>query len=363
MINMRIKKVLKTLEDNGYDAYIVGGFVRDYVNGCESFDVDIATSAKPKEIKDIFSLSNGSEDTYGSISFKDNLYNYDITTFRRDITYVNRKPENYDFIESKEEDVLRRDFTINGLYMDYTGKVVDLVGGIDDIKNKTIRVIGNMNEKMVEDPLRMLRAIRFAALLDFELDKELFLYIKQNKILIKSLSYERKKSELDRIFKCKNYAKGLKLIKELDILDVLDISFDVVSPCTNHLGIWAQIEYNKAYPFNKSEKNIIECVKKIIKYSVIDNIVLYECGLYPCIIASEILGISKSYISDMYKNLPIYSSKDVCINGNDIIEILKIQPGKKVKNIMNDIEVNILNNVLNNTYEDVKKYILENWRK
>ena len=65
----------------------------------------------------------------------------------------------------------------------------------------------------------------------------------------------------------------------------------------------------------------------------------------------------------MYKNLPIYSSKDVCINGNDIIEILKIQPGKKVKNIMNDIEVNILNNVLNNTYEDVKKYILENWRK
>ena len=136
MINMRIKKILSTLEENGYDAYIVGGYVRDYVLGNETFDVDISTSAKPKEIKEIFDLTSGSVDTYGSISFKDSLYNYDITTFRRDIKYVGRKPVAYDFIESKEEDVLRRDFTINGLYMDSTGKIIDLVGGIEDINKK-----------------------------------------------------------------------------------------------------------------------------------------------------------------------------------------------------------------------------------
>ena len=79
-----------------------------------------------KKIKEIFDLTSGSVDTYGSISFKDSLYNYDITTFRRDIKYVGRKPVDYDFIESKEEDVLRRDFTINGLYMDSTGKIIDL---------------------------------------------------------------------------------------------------------------------------------------------------------------------------------------------------------------------------------------------
>ncbi len=362
MINMRIKKVLSTLEDNGYDAYIVGGYVRDYILGNETFDVDISTSAKPKEIKELFDLTNGSEDAYGSISFKDSLYNYDITTFRRDIKYVGRKPVDYDFIESKEEDVLRRDFTINGLYMDSTGKVIDLVDGINDINNKVIRVIGDINEKMVEDPLRMLRAIRFASKLDFELEENLYRYIKLNKQLISSLSYERKKSELDLIFKNNNYEKGLALLKELDILDVLEINYDVVVPCSNQAGIWAQIEYNNNYPFPKSERKIIECISKILKYGTIDNITLYECGLYPCIIAGEILGISKSYISDMYKNLPIYSGKDLKFSGIDVMKTLDLKPSKKVKDIIKDIEMCVLTNTLKNDYEDIKQYIIKNWR-
>ena len=362
MLNMRIKKVLSVLEDNGYDAYIVGGYVRDYIIGRETFDVDISTSAKPKEIRELFNLSNSNVDTYGSISFKDSLYNYDITTFRRDILYVNRKPIDYSFIESKEEDVLRRDFTINGLYMDKSGKIIDLVDGIKDIKDKTIRVIGNINEKMVEDPLRMLRAIRFAVELDFCLNDDIYKYIKQNKQLIASLSYERKKAELDLIFKSKNYIKGLSLIKELNIFDVLEIKYDTLIPCSNYLGIWAQIDYISKYPFTKNEKKQIENIKKIIKYGAIDNITLYECGLYPCIIAGEILGISKSYISDMYKNMPIYSIKDLKFNGDDIINTLKLKKCEKIKDIIKDVELNILNNTLKNEYEEIKKYILENWR-
>ena len=362
MINMRIKKILSTLEENGYDAYIVGGYVRDYVLGNETFDVDISTSAKPKEIKEIFDLTSGSVDTYGSISFKDSLYNYDITTFRRDIKYVGRKPVDYDFIESKEEDVLRRDFTINGLYMDSTGKIIDLVGGIEDINRKIIRVIGNMNEKMVEDPLRMLRAIRFASKLDFELEESLYRYIKQNKQLISSLSYERRKSELDLIFSSNNYEVGLTLLKELGILDVLEINYDKVKSCSNKAGIWSQIEYNKNYPFPKSERKIIECVNRILKYGTIDNITLYECGLYPCIIAGEVLGISKSNISDMYKNLPIYSCKDLKFSGIDVMNVLKLKPSKKVKDIIKDIEINVLSNEIKNEYEEIKQYVIKNWR-
>lgn len=362
MINMRIKKILSTLEENGYDAYIVGGYVRDYVLGNETFDVDISTSAKPKEIKEIFDLTSGSVDTYGSISFKDSLYNYDITTFRRDIKYIGRKPVDYDFIESKEEDVLRRDFTINGLYMDSTGKIIDLVGGIEDINRKIIRVIGNMNEKMVEDPLRMLRAIRFASKLDFELEESLYRYIKQNKQLISSLSYERRKSELDLIFSSNNYEVGLTLLKELGILDVLEINYDKVKSCSNKAGIWAQIEYNKNYPFPKSERKIIECVNRILKYGTIDNITLYECGLYPCIIAGEVLGISKSNISDMYRNLPIYSCKDLKFSGIDVMNVLKLKPSKKVKDIIKDIEINVLSNEIKNEYEEIKQYVIKNWR-
>lgn len=359
---MRIKKVLTKLEENGYDAYVVGGYVRDYILGINSYDVDISTSAKPMEIRQIFNLNNSTLDTYGRICFKDNTFNYDITSFRRDVLYENRKPVYYDFIESKEEDVLRRDFTINGLYMDKTGKIIDLVDGIKDIKSKTIKVIGNIDLKMTEDPLRMLRAIRFASNLGFSLEENLYFYIKKNKQLIHTLSYERKKSELDLIFKSKNCQYGLELISKLNLLDVLDINYDTILPCSNYLGIWAQMEYSREYSFSKSDKKIINSIKKIIEYSTIDNIILYQFGLYPSIVAGEILGISKSYISDMYKNMPIYSKKDIKINGSDIISILKIKPGETLKNIILDIELNILSNKLDNNYESIKKYLLENWR-
>lgn len=362
MINMRIKKVLTELEKNGYDAYVVGGYVRDYVLGNESYDIDISTSAKPKEIRSIFNLSNSNDDTYGRICFKDSLYNYDITTFRRDVKYVNRKPTYYDFIESKEEDVLRRDFTINGLYMDSSGRIIDLVDGLKDIKEKTICVIGNIDAKLKEDPLRILRAIRFSSNLGFKLDEKLFNYIKQNKQLISTLSYERKKSELDLIFKSKNYKEGLKLLKELNLLDVLEIDYDQVLNCSNYLGIWAQIEYNCNYPFNRMERKIITSIRNILAYSTIDNYSLFQYGLYPSVIAGEILGISKKYISSVYKNMPIYSRKDIKIDGNDIMKILHIQQGMKLKNILLDIELNIINNNLENEYTILKNYILKNWR-
>lgn len=362
MINMRIKKVLSKLEQNGYEAYVVGGYVRDYILGIETFDVDISTSAKPKEIRHIFDISSCNEDTYGRICLKDNLYNYDITTFRKDIKYENRKPISFDFIESKEEDVLRRDFTINGLYMDSSGKIIDLVNGIEDINSKTIRIIGNIDEKLKEDPLRILRAIRFASSLEFNLEKNLYNYIKQNKQLLHTLSYERKKEELDLIFKSKNYLNGLNLIKELDLFDALEISYDKISLCSNYLGVWAQIDYSSNYPFNKNERKIISSIKRIVNYATIDNILLFEYGLYPSIIAGEILGISKSYISDMYKNLPIYNSRDINISGDEIIELLGIKPGKRVKDILIDIELNILNNKLENKKTEIEKYILENWR-
>ncbi len=362
MMNMRIKKVLSKLEDNGYDAYVVGGYVRDYLLGIESFDVDVSTSAKPKEIKEIFELSGGCDDTYGRICLKDNLYNYDITTFRRDIKYLGRKPINYDFIESKEEDVLRRDFTINGIYMDSNGKIIDLVDGIKDLNSKTIRVIGDVKTRLTEDPLRILRAIRFATSLDFKLEEKLYAFIKQNKHLLHTLSYDRKRSELDLIFKSKNFLKGLDLIKKLNLCDELEIHYDNVVYCSNYLGVWAQIDYSSNYNIQKSEKKIINSIKRIISASVIDNITLFECGLYPSIIAGEILGVSKSYISDMYKNLPIYSIKDIAITGEDIINILNIEPSKKVNDILIDIELNILNNLLENKFDVLKKYILENWR-
>ncbi len=362
-MNNKIRNVLTKFEENGFEAYIIGGFVRDFLLGICSYDVDIATNAKPKDIKDIFDLNNSNDDNYGSFRLKDSLYNYDITTFRKEIKYENRRPVDYKYIDDVKEDTARRDFTINSLYMDSNGEIYDIVGGRKDLENKIIRVNGSINDKMIEDPLRMLRAIRFASLLGFEIEANLFNYIRQNKQLIRTLSFTRKKEELDRIFKSQNKMTGIELIKKLNIEDVLDIKIpENILFSNNALGIWAQIEASSKYHFSNSELEKIEKIKKVLNYGIIDNVVLYEYGLYVCVIAGEILGVSTGDISTLYKNLPIYSQKDICIDGNDIIEILHIEPSEKIKSIIFDLEINILNNNIKNEYDELRKYIIDNWR-
>lgn len=363
VVNIKIKNILLKLEEKGFKAYIVGGFVRDYLLGKASYDVDIATSATPKDIKKIFDLNSGTDDNYGSVYFKDSLYNYDITTFRSEKKYENRKPVEFEYIDSLEEDVKRRDFTINALYMDSNGKIIDLVGGRQDLEDKIIRIIGDIEGKIIEDPLRMLRAIRFSSLLEFTLDSNFYNYIRRNKQLIRTLSFSRKKEELDAIFNDQNKLRGINLIKDLGIEDELEIKIpDNIKIVDNKLGIWAQITYSDNYQFKNNDTSKIEDIKKVVSYGIIDNIVLYECGLYVCMIAGEILGIPMSYISDIYKNMPIYSVKDIALNGNDIMELLGLEPSEKIKDIIFDLEINILNNKIKNEVEELKGYLLRIWR-
>ena len=247
--------------------------------------------------------------------------------------------------------------------MDSEGNIIDLVEGQKDIENKTIRVIGDIEAKMIEDPLRMLRAIRFSSLLEFEMDANLYNYIRRNKQLIRTLSFTRKKEELDAIFNDQNKLRGISLIKDLGIEDELEIKIPKdIKIVARELGIWAQITYSTNYQFKNNDLSKIEDIKRVVSYGIIDNIVLYECGLYVCMIAGEILDIPMSYISDIYKNLPIYSVKDITINGNDIMEILHLEPSEKIKDIIFDLEINILNNNLKNEPEELKAYLIKNWR-
>ena len=362
-MNNKIRNVLLKFMSNGYKAYVVGGYVRDFIMGKESYDVDICTNAKPKEIKELFELNNSTEDNYGSMQVKDSLYNYDITTFRKEISYRDRKPVEFEYIDDIDEDIIRRDFTINAIYMDIDGNIYDPYSGKEDIKNKVIRLIGSTQDKLTEDPLRILRAIRFASILDFSLEDSLFNYIRTNQQLIRTLSFNRRKEELDLIFKGPHTDKGLALIKDLSIMDELEINIGDNVVCTSDpLGIWAQIEYSDEYSFTKSDIELIKSIRKVLEYGIIDNVVLYQYGLYPCILASEILGINKAYVSDIYAKMPIYSSKNIKINGDEIISLLGVEPGEIIKDIIFDLELNILHNELENSEEAIKEYLLKNWR-
>ena len=265
-MNDKIKNILQKLIDKGFSAYIVGGFVRDYILGLETYDVDIATSATPKDVREIFDLNNGNDENYGSIYIKDKLYNYDITTYRKELKYENRRPVEYEYIDSIHEDIQRRDFTINSLYMDLNGHVYDEVDGEKDLENKVIRMIGNINDKMIEDPLRLLRAVRFASTLNFKLEENLKNYIKQNTQLLRTLSYTRKKEELDRIFSSTNSLIGIELLQDLKMTKDLEINIpNNLVATTSAIGIWAQIEVLGDYQFSNQERDCIDKVKSIIK--------------------------------------------------------------------------------------------------
>ena len=173
-----IKKILETLENEGYQAYLVGGYVRDYLLGVTSFDVDIATDALPKDIHRIF---NSSKNNYGSVNIKVDKLNVDITTFRKDLNYVNRRPSKVVYINNLKEDLERRDFTINAICMNKNGKIIDLLNGCKDLDRRTIKMIGSIDVKLKEDPLRIMRAIRFACILDFKIEDELYEKIKEYK--------------------------------------------------------------------------------------------------------------------------------------------------------------------------------------
>lgn len=359
-MNDEIKSVLNVLIDNGYQAYVVGGYIRDYLMGVESFDVDIATDALPNELTNLY--DNIHSNTLGGITIIIGDYTYDITTFREEIKYESRKPVEFNYIDSLEKDVLRRDFTINSLYMDVDGNIIDIYDGKKDIENKIIRNIGNINDKMSEDPLRILRAVRFKCVLDYNIEDNLLTFIKQNKELINTLSCHRKKEELDHIINSSNAISGLMYIKELKLEDVLEIQIpDDIKECDDPIGIWAQIEVSDKYPFTKNELVYIDSIRKILEYGIIDNIILYKYGLYVSRVAGNILGISTAYISDLYKDLPIYSDKDIDITGDEIIDLLNIEPGKIITKIYDDLELNILENKLKNNKEELKKYILDNW--
>ena len=350
-------ELLNKINEANFKAYIVGGFSRDLYISKKSIDVDICTNATPKEIKEIFIDSKINNEQYGSVSLIYNNVRFEITTFRKEKKYENnRYPVKIKYIDNLIDDLLRRDFTINTLCIDSEGNYIDLLNAKQDIDNKIIKCVGDANKKIKEDILRSLRAIRFATILNFKLDDKLKKAIKKNKKLIKKLSYYRKKEELEKIFSSSNCKYGLDLIKELELDKELNINTDIIIT-TSSLGIWAQLDVLDIYPFTKNEKEIIKNIKLALKEDILDNNILYKYGLYVCTLVGEIKNIDRVDIVKKYNSLPIFSIKDINIKADQICEILNKNKGPFIKEIYKDLEFKILNNLLENDFTEIKKYL------
>jgi poly(A) polymerase len=213
-------RIVETLRKAGYEAFFVGGSVRDLLRGREPAEFDIVTSAFPDVVRSLFPRTVSVGESFGVILVIEDGRQYEIATYRIDRAYEDgRRPSGVEFSILAEEDVRRRDFTVNGLLMDpETCRVVDHVGGMEDLQRRVIRTIGDPEERFFEDHLRMLRAVRFAANLDFEIDSLTRSAIKKHSRAIRRISAERIRGEVSLIITRRGARKGMELLSDTGLL-------------------------------------------------------------------------------------------------------------------------------------------------
>ncbi len=352
MIPKAIKNILIKMEENGFEAYLVGGFVRDALLNIPTNDFDIATNALPKDLTLIFGPIKQIE--YGSVHLKIGDYNVEITTYRKEFLYEKHKPIKIEYTTNLIEDSLRRDFTINALYMNKLGEVMDPNHFKKDLDQKILRMIGNPNKRLKEDPLRILRAIRFLSRYHLNIDKKLLHAIKKEKKNLSVLSKNRIKMELDYIL----LNNGFSYLKKFHLLDVLGIKTKNIIYVEDLPGLWAQIETSVEYPkeknFLKREKNI----KNLLKCGTIKMFDLYQYGYYDCRVAALVLNFPLKTLEEYDQRLPIHSRKDIALNGKEI-ESLSSLHQEDLGLLIKEIEEHIVNGLLKNEKDCIKEYIMK----
>ena len=210
--------VLQTLKEAGHEAVFVGGSVRDLVLGKEISDVDIATSATPEEVKSLFSHTVDVGIEHGTVLVLHHHDSYEVTTFRTEGTYQDfRHPDSVTFVRSLEEDLMRRDFTINALAVNDKEEIVDYFNGIEDLDCGIIRCVGNPLERFNEDALRMMRAVRFAGQLGFSIESDTFNAIRTLKANLERVAVERMKVEFEKMILSPHRTLSFKAFVESEL--------------------------------------------------------------------------------------------------------------------------------------------------
>ena len=291
-----VKMILNKIKENKHEAVIVGGCVRDSIMEYMPHDWDIATSAQPTEIIEIFKdfriMTAGLK--HGTVTIIIDHEPYEITTYRVDGKYTDyRRPDTVSYTRNLAEDLLRRDFTINAIAYDGEN-IIDLHDGVDDIKNKIIRCVGNPDDRFREDPLRILRALRFAVRFKFKIEENTATAMRKHMKLLDHIAIERKQSEFTKTICTDKISGNFDILKEYqDILSYImpdiakitkwDKTVDMIRNCDNlceklailidmakieNYHIVADILMKYPNKVSKSVYNIMECRKELITDSI-----------------------------------------------------------------------------------------------
>ncbi|WP_432627044.1 CCA tRNA nucleotidyltransferase [Brotaphodocola sp.] len=221
-----VERIIRTLNDHGYEAYAVGGCVRDTLLDRKPGDWDITTSARPQQVKELFRRTIDTGIQHGTVTVMMDRIGYEVTTYRIDGEYEDgRHPKQVEFTSSLIEDLKRRDFTINAMAYSHETGIVDEFGGVEDLKAKTIRCVGDPMERFTEDALRILRAIRFSAQLDFSIEEQTWNAIRVIAPNIAKVSKERIQVELTKLL-LSDHPEKIREVYETGISPYISENFD-----------------------------------------------------------------------------------------------------------------------------------------
>lgn len=364
-----IKYVINTLKDNGFEAFVVGGAVRDAMLGQCPDDWDVTTNALPEETKKCFDRHFDTGIKHGTITVLSNDKPVEVTTYRIDGDYSdNRHPEDVKFTSKIADDLKRRDFTVNAMaYNDDVG-LVDLYGGEEDLKNRIIRCVGDADIRFGEDALRILRAIRFALKLGFDIDEKTLFSIGKNCYLLENISAERIQAELLKMLETDD---DLHLLFQSGVGDVIipEVNFDDIKlsvPADKELKLAAllynvadqRIFFNRLKFDNKTKNNvlkILECSRGNIEgtdYAVKKSLNKYGKNLFEkSLMLMECYGKNVEYLRNIFNRVKTepYTASDLDITGNDIIHLGFT--GKDVGRVMDALLDNVMKTPCINTKE------------
>ena len=396
-IPQKVKFILDTLISNGFDAYIVGGCVRDSILNKIPNDYDVTTNAFPDDIMRLFDKIIPTGISHGTVTVLIDKEPFEVTTFRTESDYLdNRHPSKVFFVKDVKEDLSRRDFTINSMAYNTKYGLVDPFNGVKDLNLKIIRCVGDSSLRFKEDALRMLRAIRFSSQLDFQIDNNTLSAISENKDLLKNISAERIRDELikmllsDKAFIAINHminTKTLKVIlpelyeilltnKSLNNIDLLPNKLYIrlcylMVPLKNFKlckGLLKHLRFDnntinltmKFYDaifknFNLQDRvSIKNLIYNISKNNIFDFLSLLKIIYINDFDHIKLIENAQLQVEDIISNNEPLSIKDLKINGNDL-KGLGIKDGRIIGSILNFL----LENVLRNPEINTKNHLLK----
>ena len=380
---------LEALVDAGYEAYFVGGSVRDMLLHKPISDVDIATSATPQEVKEIFSHTVDVGIEHGTVMVIHHKEGYEVTTFRTEEGYEDfRHPDKVTFVRSLEEDLKRRDFTINALAIGIDDQLIDFFDGIGDLERQCIRCVGDAKERFNEDALRMFRAVRFVGQLGFQIEEETKNAISLLKMNLSKVAVERMKVEFEKMIQSSYRKDALKLFVETGLYQACPL-FDGKEDILLKLAEFPLKEMSVLQAWilfvdelNLSDKEVTHLLKswKSSNEQIRDVLVGYKTYrarkedewnfflAYACpyevaceveqLLIAQAKSTSMEVLESTYHSLPICSMNDIQLNGHDIIRILKLdKKGPIIGKVLKTVEKMILEQSIQNDAEILESYV------